>query len=1124
MSYKLDSTTIAPEIFDLPEMNNTKRSKKGKKSKGKGPATVAAVPGSSQESQDSQTLQPSEPKQTGPSPILPESDFWKKPPGFCDVTLKDALAPIKRDGVEIPTAINESHVIRYAAAEIERINKTYREVKRENNIDEDSMEGMSWYLGQEDSERRQAAAKRAKYAGNRKGKATGKVATLSQLRAAAAAAKMASNEQDGPSAVPPKNIGKHAAPQNAQSKPASRHQPIPIDSGSDSESEYHDADCECGCVSASDCSECEGEEEETYQRHAAAQTSSSKRPSLAGRSSSEAESNDEYKGSECGCEGEYCDSDCDFYPAEFYSSEVYFEIVRSNAAARAPASASTPPGGSTLILPPADRNDLVKRRLSSCMPIAEEYERSVRAEDSLLSDKAQAALRRSDRLRATEGRGLFNTLDDKHPPSSSPVPTLSTSRHELDVGAYSPAAKRRRPASQDHYGPIYARRSSGERHFRPTTLGQLALNPGGPAECNFEYTPPTIKPWSTIESYQAEKVATPAPTPEDKTRRGIEEIERQRMFLQTLLADHKKMEGETEEILSRSPSSASSSQDRSSPVATSPPGPNFEDNDVLVVRRPSMPYAELNFTDSNVDVTRRPSLPDFDTASVEALNFADYDSDSDPWMFIQQATARDIMRSERAGAEPPVEMLARLQKSSRREAFGLWRERLRSRQAESEAAGETRVPPPAILPPMRTSLPSRPRANQKTYTAKKKDAFSGDQAGISAKDRATAMKLQLEAVMGSPSLEALVEEQTSRACGSKQPASGSITQAERNRASSRARAVLEAHFQAQIQDQVQSESRASSSQQSPTESNSTDENSRAARQEFAIRALALETARDFCAESERLEEQAFAEVRELALQARESGRFRPLRRAPTPVHLNQRGGGAEISKILAASVPKTPGDFYGDHVPIEDKKKRIAEINEEIRVLSSAVGPSLSSLRRDGAELSKKLGASVPKITPPDFYARAPVEDKRKRIADINEEIRILSAEAAKEARELASVGRAQLVAAGIDPKRIASIQAKYSECHLAHPSNHVHATTAKGLRRKQKPYRTPEELFDLRWEGWTNLNEEEEKVKAQWEEDMRRKRNFKECPLAWRAKRVEERSRTTFGCLLCVEGHLATF
>lgn len=1106
MSYKLDSSTIAPEIFDLPEMNNTKRSKKGKKSKakakGKGPATAAAAPEFSQETQDSQSSQPSEPRQTGPSPILPESDFWKKPPGFCDVTLKDALAPIKRDGVEIPTAINESHVIRYAAAEIERINKTYREVKKENNIDEDSMEGMSWYLGQEDSERRQAAAKRAKYAGNRKGKANGKVATLSQLRAAAAAAKMASNEQAGPSTVPPKNTGKQGAPQNAPPKPASRHQPIPIDSGSDSESEYHDADCECGCVSASECSECNEseDEEETQERDAAAQAS------VPGTSSGESDSNGEYEGSECGCEGEYCDSDCDFYPAEFYSSEVYFEVARSDAAAGASAAASTPSGTQTRILPPADRIDLVRRRLSSCVPIAEE------SVDSSGSDTVPSALRRSARLRATEGRGVFNPLEDRCAPSSNPVTTTSTSRHELDVSTHSPAAKRRRPASQDHYGPIYARRSSGERQLRPTTLGQLALNPGGPAEINFEYTTPAIRPGSTMESYQAEKAGSPAPTPEDKTRRGIEEIERQRMFLQTLLADHKKMEGQTEEILSRSSSSASSSQDLSSPVAISPPGPNFEDDDVLVVRRPAMPYPELNITDPNVDVTRRPSLPDFDTVSMEALNFADYDSDSDPWTFIQQATARDIMRSERAGAEPPVEMLARLQKSSRREAFGLWRERLRSRQAE--AATERRTPLPANLPPMRTSLPSRPRANQKTYTTKKKDAFSGDQAGISAKDRATAMKLQLEAVMGSPSLEALVEEQTSRASGSMQPASASITQAERNRASSRARAILEAHFQAQIQDQVQSESRASSTRQSSTDSNSTDGNSQAARQEFAIRALALETARDFCAESERLEEQAFAEVRELALQARESGRFRPLRRAPTPVPLSQRGGGAELSKKLAASVPKNPGDFYGDHVPIEDKKRRIAEINEEIRVLSGA----------GVAELSKVLAASVPEITPAHFYARAPAEDKKKRIADINEEIRILSSEAAKEARELASVGRAQLVAAGIDPKRIASIQAKYSECHSAHPSSHVHAATARNLRRKQKPYRTPEELFDLGWEGWTNLTEEEEVIKKQWEDDMRRKRNFKECPLAWRAKRVEERSRTTFGCLLCVEGHLATF
>lgn len=1119
MSYKLDSTTIAPEIFDLPEMNNTKRSKKGKKSKGtgKGPATAPAPPGSSQEPQASQSSQPSEPKQTGPSPILPESDFWKKPPEFCDVTLKDALAPIKRDGVEIPTVINESHVIRYAAAEIERINKTYREVKKENNIDEDSMEGMSWYLGQEDSERRQAAAKRAKYAGNRKGKANGKVATLSQLRAAAAAAKMASNEQAGPSTLPPKNTGKHAAPQNAQPNPASRHQPIPIDSGSDSESEYHDADCECGCVSASECSECndsEDEEEETQERDAAAQTSSSTRPSLPETSSEESDSNDEYEGSECGCEGEYCDSDCDFYPAEFYSSEVYFEVARSNAAAGASASASTLSGTQTRVLPPADRIDLVKRRLSSCMPIGGE------SADSWVSDSVPSALRRSARLRVTEGRGVFNPLEDRGAPSSNPVATASNSRHELDVSTHSPAAKRRRPASQDHYGPIYARRSSGERQLRPATLGQLALNPGGPAEINFEYTPPAIRPGSTIESYQAEKAGSPAPTPEDKTRRGIEEIERQRMFLQTLLADHKKMEGQTEEILSRSPSSASSSEDLSSPVSTSPLGPIFEDDDVLVVRRPSMSYPELNITDPNVDVTRRPSLPDFGTASAEALNFADYDSDSDPWTFIQQATARDIMRSEHAGAEPPVEMLARLQKSSRREAFGLWRERLRFRQAE--AAAETRTPLPANLPPMRTSLPSRPRVNQKTYTAKKKDAFSGDQAGISAKDRATAMKLQLEAVMGSSSLEALVEEQTSRASSSKQPALASITQAERDRASSRARAVLEAHFQARIQDQVQSEGRASSSQQSSTDSNSTDENSQAARQESAIRALALETARDFCAESERLEEQAFAEVRELALQARESGRFRPLRRAPTPVPMSQRGGCAELSKKLAASVPKNPGDFYGDQVPIEDKKKRIDEINEEIRVLSSSAGPS--SQRGDGTELYKKLAASVPEITPADLYARVPVEDKKRRIADINEEIRILSSEAAKEARDLASVGRAQLVAAGIDPKRIASIQAKYSECHSAHPSSHVHDATARNLRRKQKPYRTPEELFDLGWEGWTNLTEEEEKVKSQWEEDMRRKRNFKECPLAWRAKRVEGRSRTTFGCLLCVEGHLATF
>lgn len=1119
MSYKLDSTTIAPEIFDLPEMNNTKRSKKGTKSKGtsKGPATAPALPGSSQEPQASQSSQPSEPKQTGPSPILPESDFWKKPPGFCDVTLKDALAPIKRDGVEIPTAINESHVIRYAAAEIERINKTYREVKEENNIDEDSMEGMSWYLGQEDSGRRQAAAKRAKYAGNRKGKANGKVATLSQLRAAAAAAKMASNEQAGPSTVPPKNTGKHAAPQNAQPKPASRHQPIPIDSGSDSESEYHDADCECGCVSASECSECnesEDEEEETQERDGAAQTSSPRGPSLPGASSEESDSNDEYEGSECGCEGEYCDSDCDFYPAEFYSSEVYFEVAGSNAAAGASASASTPSSTQTRILPPADRIDLVKRRLSSCMPIAEE------SADSSVSDTVSSALRRSARLRATEGRGAFKPSEERCAPSSNTVATASTSRHELDVSTHSPAAKRRRPASQDHYGPIYARRSSGERQLRPATLGQLALNPGGPAEINFEYTPPAIRPGSTIESYQAEKAGSPTPTAEDKTRRGIEEIERQRMFLQTLLADHKKMEGQTEEILSRSPSSASSSQDLSSPVATSPPRPNFEDDDVLVVRRPSMPYPEPNITDPNVDVTRRPSLPDFGTASVEALNFADYDSDSDPWTFIQQATARDIMRSEHAGAEPPVEMLARLQKSSRREAFGLWRERLRSRQAE--AATETRAPLPANLPPMRTSLPSRPRINQKTYTAKKKDAFSGNQTGISAKDRATAMKLQLEAVMGSPSLEALVEEQTSRASSSKQPALASISQADRDRASSRARAVLEAHFQARIQDQVQSESRTFSSQQSSTDSNSTDKSSQAARQESAIRALALETARDFCAESERLEEQAFAEVRELALQARESGRFRPLRRAPTPVPMSQRGGGAELSKKLAASVPKNAGDFYGDHVPIEDKKKRIAEINAEIRVLSSGAGPS--SQRGDGAELAKKLAASVPKITPADFYARIPVEDKKKRIADINEEIRILSSEAAKEARELASVGRAQLVAAGIDPKRIASIQAKYSECPSAHPYSHVHAATPRNLRRKQKQYRTPEELFDLGWEGWTNLTEEEEKVKSQWEEDMRRKRNFKECPLAWRAKEVEERSRTTFGCLLCTKGHLATF
>lgn len=1122
MSYKLDSTTIAPEIFDLPEMNNTKRSTKGKKSKGtgkgKGPATAPAPPGSSQEPQVSQSSQLSEPKQTGPSPILPESDFWKKPPGFCDVTLKDALAPIKRDGVEIPTAINESHVIRYAAAEIERINKTYREVKKEKNIDEDSMEGMSWYLGQEDSERRQAAAKRAKYAGNRKGKANGKVATLSQLRAAAAAAKVASNEQGGPSTVPPKNTGMHATPQNAQSKPASRHQPIPIDSGSDSESEYHDADCECGCVSASECSECNEseDEEETQERDAAAQTSSPRRPSLPGTSSEETDSNNGYEGSECGCEGEYCDSDCDFYPAEFYSSEVYFEVARSNAAAgtSASASASTPSGTQTRILPPTDRIDLVKRRLSSCMPIAEG------SADSSVSDTVSLALRRSARLRATEGRGVSNPLEDRCAPSSDPVATALTSRHELDVGTHSPVAKRRRPASQDHYGPIYARRSSGERQLRPATLGQLALNPGGPAEIHFEYTPPAIRPGSTLESYQAEKAGSTAPSPEDKTRRGIEEIERQRMFLQTLLADHKKMEGQTEEILSRSPSSASSSQNLFSPVATSSPGPNFEDDDVLVVRRPSMPYPDLDITDPNVDVTRRPSLPDFNTASIEALNFADYDSDSDPWTFIQQATARDIMRSEHAGAEPPVEMLARLQKSSRREAFGLWRERLRSRQAE--AATETRTPLPANLPPMRTSLPSRPRANQRTYTAKKKDAFSGDQAGISAKDRATAMKLQLEAVMGSPSLEALVEEQTSRASSSKQPALASITQAERDRASSRARAVLEAHFQARIQGQVRSESRASPSQQSSIGSHTTDENSQAARQEAAIRALALETARDFCAESERLEEQAFAEVRELALQARESGRFRPLRRAPTPVPMTQRGGGAELSKKLAASFPKSAGDFYGDHVPIEDKKKRIVEINEEIRVLSS--GADLSSQRGDGAELSKKLTASVPKITPADFYAHVPIEDKKKRIADINEEIRILSSEAAKEARELASVGRAQLVAAGIDPKRIASIQAKYSECHSAHPYSHVHAATARNLRRKQKPYRTPDELFDLGWEGWTNLTEEEEKVKSQWEEDMRRKRNFKDCPLAWRAKRVEERSRTTFGCLLCVEGHLATF
>lgn len=1023
MSYKMDGESIAPEVFTFAGPAVPQRKTKPLKNK-KNAAGQSAASGPPQPSpQSSQPAQNPQPPIASTIPPASEPNFWEKPPAFCDISIKDALAPIKRNGVEVESPFTADQVLRAAAAEIEHYSTDGLGAGR-------GVENYGWYLGKEEHDRKRKAAERAKYAGKAKGKGKvqGKLVNLSQLRA------VASGMSSTPAAAPSRSAV--AANSNDGGRPVRGYiaRPsqkfVPIDSGSDTGSEYHDADCECGCVSASDIEE----EQAAMMANGAVQTSGKRprapcsdsdgyisKPSSKGKEVARGpqsdtpsmpptsrESEDEYYGSDCGCEGEYCDSDCNFYPSDFYASDVYFEVERpatpeeaTRAAAPSVTSsspisyASTPSGSSSSSKDfeddiPNRRRGPPQRRALPSADVAYEFEYIGLDTHNRITD---AAVSRASRQ---QGQGR------KH----------------------SPPAKRRRPTTSSRSPRPHRNQNRADPNV--LTLGQLALNAGTRNPPNsFDRVPlPTrrqhVEPVNPSSSAQE--------SDSDRARRErMVEMERQRLFLQTLVADLPRMQQETAAIVAASFTSAPPN-----PYLPSPPD------------TPTPPFPGSAYADSNVLVVRRPSIPsDFEFEE----EVSEYDSETDPWTFIQHATARDLVRVERAGAEPSIDMLARLQKSSRREAFGVWREKLRSRQAAR-----------ATAPPQRTSLPSRPRTGPSANASSGKIETQSPagtnvasaprrrpEATGTPQERATAMKLQLEAVLGTPRPA---------------PHAGNSSSAS-------------AKIQSAISLSLQVEAELEAAAEQPTDKRTLE--ALASRHSAALSAMAA----SYSAQEAEIEEQAFAEVRELALAARASGSFRPLTRNPV---LRQ---GRTASAVIE---------------------------------------------RGNGTR-----GAGEASMSEHDVQRQAAAREWRHQVASIE-------AQAFAEVRELAlarrerEAGRAgHTTSLPPFPSSTFNVLLPSFKPPAQFPRHHPDSTpfmtmTPDGPR--DLGFRTPEYLWEIGWRGWTNLTREEQE-----EEERRRRRRAarwwigregqkigRRCPLQRYLSCRDVRSRTSFVCLLCREPHLASF